>query len=51
MLLHEAPTFIFLAEEHQLILDDCFDLFLRILLLVFLGSDGLVLVLWWRHGV
>jgi hypothetical protein len=35
--------FIFLTEARQLILDDCFNFFLRILLHVQLGFDGLVL--------
>jgi hypothetical protein len=32
MLLHEAQTLVFLVEARQLILDDCFDFFLQILL-------------------
>jgi hypothetical protein len=44
MLLHEAQTFVFLVEARQLILDDCFNLFLIILLQVLMGFDDLVLV-------
>jgi hypothetical protein len=43
MHLHEAQTFVFPVETCQFVLDDCFDFFLRILLQVLLGFNGLVL--------
>jgi hypothetical protein len=44
VLLHEALALILLVEAHQLILDDCFDFFFRVLMQTLLGFDGLVLV-------
>jgi hypothetical protein len=44
MLLHEVQMLIFLVEACQLILDDYFDFFLKILLQVLLGFNGLVLM-------
>jgi hypothetical protein len=41
--LHEPQTLILLAEVHQLIFDDCFDLFIQILLLILLRFGLLVL--------
>jgi hypothetical protein len=37
-------TLILLMEECQLVFDDCFDFFFRVLLQVLLGFNGLVLV-------
>jgi hypothetical protein len=42
LLLHEVQALALLAEAHQLILDDCFNFFFRVLLQVLLGFDGLV---------
>jgi hypothetical protein len=39
--LHEPQMLILLVEAHQLVFDDCFDLLIRILLLIFL-SFGLL---------
>jgi hypothetical protein len=54
LLLHKSQALIFLEEACQFILDDCFDLFFRVLLLVFLSFDLLGLD-WllsaWRGGV
>jgi hypothetical protein len=41
--LHEPQTFILLAEARQLIFDDCFDLLIRILLLILLSLGLLAL--------
>jgi hypothetical protein len=43
VLLHEPKALILLAEACQFIFDDCFNFFLRVLLLVLLDFDGLVL--------
>jgi hypothetical protein len=50
--LHEAQTLILLEEVHQLVFDDCFDLFIRILLQILLcfGLLALRLLLNALHG-
>jgi hypothetical protein len=51
LLLHQPKSLIFLAKVHQLIFNDGFNLFLRILLVVFQGFDLLVCVLIWSSSV
>jgi hypothetical protein len=45
VLLHEPEVFIFLAKARQLILYDCFDFFLRIMVLIIFSFNLLVWVL------
>jgi hypothetical protein len=45
VLLHEPEVFIFLAKARRLILYDCFDFFLRIMVLIIFSFNLLVWVL------
>jgi hypothetical protein len=44
VLLHETKALILLAKARQLIFNDCFDFFLRVLLLILLGFNASVLL-------
>jgi hypothetical protein len=51
VLLYEPQVLILWTKARQLVFDDYFNFFLRVLLLVFLNFDALVLLQGWRQGV